>query len=112
MLERPRRDLHGGEWRPAACFKDLATGAEEALVPGGTTIGDTSLRTEHCSRSWNGPHSNFDIFTLPLTKPGKPTLLLGSRFDEVGLRFSPDERAVAFKSNESGRYEVYVASYL
>ena len=54
---------------------------------------------------------NFDVLTLSLATPGTPTVLLGSRFNELGLRFSPDGRAVAFMSDESGRYEVYVAPF-
>jgi serine/threonine protein kinase/Tol biopolymer transport system component len=36
---------------------------------------------------------------------------LRTRFDEAGPRFSPDGRWLAYISNESGRYEVYVQPY-
>jgi Tol biopolymer transport system component len=49
--------------------------------------------------------------TLSLDAPGEPSVLLGSRFDEIQLRFSPDGHAVAFLYDESGRYEVYVAPF-
>jgi len=39
----------------------------------------------------------------------KPRPFLRSRFEESGLRFSPDSAWVAFVSDESGTFEVYVA---
>ena len=53
---------------------------------------------------------NFDLFTMPLSAGATATPLLASRFNEVGLRFSPDGRAMSFASNESGRPEIYIAS--
>jgi hypothetical protein len=35
------------------------------------------------------PLGNYDILTLSLEAPGAPSVLLGSRFDEIQLRFSP-----------------------
>jgi serine/threonine-protein kinase len=59
-----------------------------------------------------------DILILPLTgdeasgwKPGKPTVFLNSPFEEYEAAFSPDGRWLAYSSNESGRYEVYVRPY-
>ena len=57
------------------------------------------------------PRGDFDILTLSLEPPGTPAVLLGSSSDETGLRFSADGGAVAFISNESGPYEVYVAPF-
>lgn len=54
-------------------------------------------------------HGNFDIMLLPLTGSATRSPLLTSRFDKPDARFSPDGQAVSFSSNESGRYEVYVA---
>jgi Tol biopolymer transport system component len=36
---------------------------------------------------------------------------LRTRFDEAGPRFSPDGRWLAYISNESGRYEIYVQPF-
>lgn len=54
---------------------------------------------------------NYDVLTLSLSTAGPAAVLLGSRFDELALRFSPDGRAVVFMSDESGRYEVYAAPF-
>ena len=38
--------------------------------------------------------------------------LLATQFDEGGARFSPDGKWIAYVSNESGRYQVYVAEWI
>lgn len=48
---------------------------------------------------------------LPLQGDRKPLPLLSTEFDELDGRFSPDGRWVAYVSNESGRYEVYVRPF-
>jgi serine/threonine-protein kinase len=44
-------------------------------------------------------------------KPGKPTAFLNSPASEREPMFSPDGRWMAYVSNESGRYEVYVRPF-
>jgi hypothetical protein len=53
----------------------------------------------------------YDIFVFPLG--GERTLrpFLQTKFREQGARFSPDGRWVAYRSNESGRDEVYVRPF-
>src|SRR6202165_668547 len=65
-----------------------------------------------------GMDTGFDLWTLPLDasdpehpKPGKPELFLRTRFNEQDPAFSPDSRWIAYASNESGRYEVYVRPF-
>jgi serine/threonine-protein kinase len=64
------------------------------------------------------PQTGSDVMILPLEgsdaagwKPGTPTTLLNSRFEERMPEFSPDGRWLAYVSNESGRFEVYVRSF-
>ena len=61
------------------------------------------------------PEGDVDVWTLPMDtsdpehpKPGKPAPFLQTPATEVGLVFSPDGRYVAYYSNDSGSYEVYV----
>jgi Tol biopolymer transport system component len=56
------------------------------------------------------PTSGWDLWTVSLKTPATPTVLLKTPFQELGGQFSPDGRFVAYHSNESGRYEVYVQS--
>jgi Tol biopolymer transport system component len=46
-----------------------------------------------------------------MTGDHKPQLVLQTPFNEGRARFSPDGRWIAYQSDESGRYEVYVASF-
>ncbi len=50
------------------------------------------------------------IWILPL-KDRKPYLFVDTRTYETSPRFSPDGRWIAYSSNESGRYEIYVRPY-
>ena len=51
------------------------------------------------------------MWVLPLQGDRKPLPLLRTEFDELDGRFSPDGHWVAYVSNESGRYEVYVRPF-
>jgi serine/threonine-protein kinase len=64
------------------------------------------------------PNNGFDLWTLPLDtsdpdhpKPGKPEPFLRTQFDEQVPVFSPDGRWIAYRSNESGAYEIYVRPF-
>jgi|GEM_PF-281928 len=57
------------------------------------------------------PETGADLFLLPmLGERGKPVLFLRTRFNESDARFSPDEKWVAYISDESGKKEIYVRS--
>jgi serine/threonine protein kinase/Tol biopolymer transport system component len=51
-----------------------------------------------------------DLWILPLGSR-KPFPFLQTRFNEGSGRFSPDGRWIAYASNESGRFEVYVVPF-
>jgi serine/threonine-protein kinase len=61
--------------------------------------------------------SGFDIWTLPIEsdekglRGGKPAPFLQTPFDERSPAFSPDGRWIAYVSNESGPYQVYVRGF-
>jgi hypothetical protein len=52
-----------------------------------------------------------DLWILPLFGDGKPYPFAQSEFDEEQGHFSPDGHWIAYTSNESGRYEVYVQTF-
>jgi len=52
-----------------------------------------------------------DIWVLPLTGDGKARPLVQTRFNDNYPDISPDGRWVAYTSNESGRYEIYVTPF-
>jgi eukaryotic-like serine/threonine-protein kinase len=62
--------------------------------------------------------TNFDVWTLPLDvtdpdhpNPGKPEPFAHTMANEVQPAFSPDGRWMAYASDESGLYEVYVRPF-
>src|SRR5262245_54199878 len=52
------------------------------------------------------------LYVLPLLKDRKPVPLTNTPFNEFTGRFSPDGRWVAYSSNESGRVEIHVISFV
>ena len=61
--------------------------------------------------------TSISIWTLALEndgnglRAGKPELFSQTRFDEMDPSFSPDGRWLAYASNESGTFQVYVRSF-
>ena len=57
------------------------------------------------------PKTDWDFWVLPLEGDKKPVPFLVTEFREREARFSPDGHWVAYASNESGHYEIYVRSF-
>ncbi len=55
--------------------------------------------------------TKYDSWVLPLEGDRKPVPFLITEFQEGLARFSPDGRWVAYTSDETGTYEVYVRSF-
>ena len=61
--------------------------------------------------------TSFDLWTVPLDsdstglRAGKPEVFLQTPADERYPSFSPDGRWMAYASNESGTYQVYVRAF-
>jgi serine/threonine-protein kinase len=49
-----------------------------------------------------------ELMKIPLVQDGKPEPLVTSQFNEYAGRWSPDRRWLAYQTDESGRFEVYV----
>ena len=79
--------------------------------------------SEKFATSWSGdgqniffdnwaPKSKAGVWVLPLTGDRQPRpVLQTSSFDQVNAKLSPDGRFLAYNSNESGRWEVYVQPF-
>ena len=65
----------------------------------------------------SAPSTGFDLWVLPVTPDGKPEAkprpYVRTPYQELGGRFSPgpNPRWVAYESNESGRFEVYIDAF-
>ncbi len=57
------------------------------------------------------PETSYDILMAPLDGDGAPRAYLQTPFIEGGPRISPDGRWLAYVSNESGRWEIYVRPF-
>src|ERR1700688_780402 len=54
---------------------------------------------------------NDDIWVLPLTGERKPFPFAQTASNEQNGQFSPDSRWIAYQSDESQRFEIYVAPF-
>jgi Periplasmic component of the Tol biopolymer transport system len=61
------------------------------------------------SRDRSGPDT--DLWALPLAPGGKPFPVVKTKFNETGRQFSPDSQWIAYQSDESGRFEIYVQPF-
>jgi dipeptidyl aminopeptidase/acylaminoacyl peptidase len=88
------------------------TGDDELLADVPNIFNDPECMTNDVLlyRSLSGETSE-DIWALPLTGERTPKPLLNSRFYEVDPALSPDGRWLAYRSDESGRFEVYIVSF-
>jgi serine/threonine protein kinase len=57
------------------------------------------------------PQNGWDIWALPLDGSRNSLSVARTRFDERDGQFSPDAKWVAYQSNESGRFEIYVQPF-
>jgi Tol biopolymer transport system component len=57
------------------------------------------------------PGTGHDLWALPLEGPPAPFPVVVTPFAENEGQFSPDGKWIAFRSNESGRFEVYVQPF-
>ena len=98
VILRKRADGSGQE-------EVLWSGAEHAHVTAFTPGGQSLLfEKQTVERST-------DIWLLPLDGSGKERMVLGSAFNEVGARLSPDGRWLAYLSDETGTTQVYVQPF-
>src|SRR5262245_2629886 len=52
-----------------------------------------------------------DIFALPLNGERKPYPVVQTAFDERNPQFSPDGHWIAYESNETGQFEIYLQQF-
>jgi serine/threonine protein kinase/Tol biopolymer transport system component len=52
-----------------------------------------------------------DIWALPLNGERKPVPVVQTAFDEMHPQFSPDGRWIAYESNETGQFEIYLQQF-
>ena len=105
-LNRPARDIFrksaDGTGPTEALSKNKSTGNPSSISPDGKLlVYRTGLSSE-----------NMDLMILPLDGSGEARPLLADpKYGERNGEVSPDGKWIAYDSNESGRYEVYVRPF-
>jgi Tol biopolymer transport system component len=59
----------------------------------------------------NDSKTDWDIWAMPLDGDRKPFPVVRTKFEERDGQFSPDGKWIAYQSNESGRFEIYVQPF-
>ncbi len=95
-------------WRAAD-----GTGPDERLVAGDFDLVPGSWSSDGAILLFTEyhPETGADIWMCRPGTDAPPTPLLKSRFDEFGPTLSPDNQWMAYAADESGRMDVYVASF-
>jgi Tol biopolymer transport system component len=89
-------------------------GAETPLGPRSPELkipSDWSRDGKYIAFADQAKGTNWDLWVLPTFGDRKPFPFLKTNFGELWPEFSPDARFLAYQSNESGRYEIYVQSF-
>jgi dipeptidyl aminopeptidase/acylaminoacyl peptidase len=90
--------------------KPASGGKEVHLLHGGTNTwaSDWSRDGKLIVYTQTGEKTRSDLWLLPLEGDRKPVLYLQTPFNEIQGQFSPDGRWMAYSSDESGQYQIYV----
>jgi len=86
-------------------------GAEKLLLNGVGAPTDWSLDGRFIFYTALRDKSRGNIWVLPLADPAKPYPLLNTAFEALQAQLSPDGRWLAYVSDESGSYEIYVQAF-
>ena len=89
------------------------SGAEEVLFKSVTDVSPLSWSPDGRFLLYGvtDPRTRNDVWVLPLDGDRAPGVALDTEFNEINARFSPDGRWIAYSSDESGKFEVYVRSF-
>jgi eukaryotic-like serine/threonine-protein kinase len=87
------------------------SGEAEILRPGATFPRAWTPDGRFIIFARRGVKTRLDLYALPLFGERKEHLLLDSPFDEYQMKLSPDGRWLAYATDETGDYEIYVQSF-
>jgi Tol biopolymer transport system component len=85
---------------------ELLASAKAGLIPT-----DVSHDGQFVAITTSSPENKQDVVIMPLSGEHKLTPFMQTPFNERAARFSPDGKWLAFSSDESGRYEIYLAPF-
>jgi Tol biopolymer transport system component len=94
--------------------KAVREGTTEELLlatPDDKFVSDWSPDARHVLYYAYDPKTQHDVWALPVDGEGRPFAVVRTDFEERNAQFSPDGKWVAYQSNESGRFEIYVQPF-
>jgi Tol biopolymer transport system component/tRNA A-37 threonylcarbamoyl transferase component Bud32 len=94
--------------------RNISDGSEELVVRRSTprlTASDWSPDGRGLLYTANGDEDAADVWFVALDGDKTPTRVVATRFEEDGAQFAPDGRWVVFRSDESGRSEIYLQEF-
>jgi Tol biopolymer transport system component len=96
-----------------ALFEKPASGAgdEQIVIDDAGTPMSWSPDGRFLLYSRTDTKTGADLWVLPMAGERKPLVVVQAAMDQPGGEFSPDSRWLAYESNESGRFEVYVQPF-
>ena len=116
-------------WSPGSSqivFRSNRNGSFDLYEKDASGIGEERLllRSDHPKRpiDWSAdgrfilyrdddPETGADLWVLPTTEDKRPIPVVRSPFMDIQARFSPNGRYIAYVSNESGEYQVYIQGF-
>ena len=91
-----------GSGTPKLLFSDEGIKQPNSWLPGGDGL---------IFQRQPDPESDFDIWLLPTSGDGKAVPLVEGPANDLHAALSPDGRWLAYASDQSGRYEIYLRRY-
>jgi Tol biopolymer transport system component len=93
--------------------RSLGGGTETPLLesPESKNVYDWSSDGQWILFAIQSPKTARDLWALPMMGKKKPVVLAQTMAEEREARFSPNARWIAYQSNESGRFEIYVQPF-
>ena len=109
ILFTSERDGHANLYQTASS----GGGTDELLVTSDSrkSANDWSADGKFLLYQELNPKTGFDLWVFPLAGEQRRVPFLQTQFDERQGRFSPDGRWIAYASNETGTWQVYVRSF-
>jgi Tol biopolymer transport system component len=108
-FESNRKGAYDLYQKPAA-----AAGNEELLLASPNTKGPTDWSPDGRFLLYmdaDPKNGSSDLWALPLETDRKPFPVTQTSFNERSGQFTPDGRWIAYESDESGRYEIYIQPF-
>jgi Tol biopolymer transport system component/predicted Ser/Thr protein kinase len=91
----------------------ISSGKEEQLAEVGDwlSVAGQSSDGRYAILSMQDPKTGFDVYSMDLTGDRKLVPVLNSSYDEGDPKLSPDNKWLAYSSNENGGRELYVTPF-